>query len=168
MPYYHDSALMGSVYISLSFPRSEAVSQHHSTNPQIPAISYSVMNTADATARPASTKSKRKSKRRSDSNGPHLPKEFLEERMREPAMQGLSSTVFTSYMRQVRLDTMNPHSDEVFDPNSAVPPGTNKRQDRTLLHFAAVTSDHLLAYESIRQASNITLKPKLTLTCMLL
>lgn len=107
------------------------------------------MNTAEATAKPAST-NRRKSKSKSGLNGPHLPKEFLEERMRERAMEGLSSTVFTSYMRQVRLDAMNPHDDEAFDLDSVVPPGTKKTQDRTLLHFAALTSDHLLAYESIR------------------
>ena len=106
------------------------------------------MNAANTMGSPDSTK--KKTKRKCKMSVPHLPEKFLEERMKERAIEGLSSTVFTSYMRQVRLDIVKSHSDNSLSPDSIVPPGMDATQDRTLLHFAAVKSDHLLVYEAIR------------------
>ena len=106
------------------------------------------MNTVNMMGSPDSTK--KKTKRKCKISVPHLPEKFLEERTKERAIEGLTSTVFTSYMRQVRLDIAKSHSHGSLNPDSVVQPGMDATQDCTLLHFAAVKSDHLLVYEAIR------------------
>ena len=102
---------------------------------------------------------------------PHLPKQLVHDLLTAPGCTlepGFTSQVFSEWMHDVRLDIVNVNNEVPLSPDAIVPNldaamglrGEDVEGERylapetwTLLHYAIILSDHLLAMEMIRCAA---------------